>query len=370
MADPVNNLEIEDVLSSIRRLVSDEARTPIREVETPDTSEGDLSVSPQEFEIKEENVAEAAESEEQSQTPALVLTAALRVEEPESDAVVATEEATPETQERKPLLILRNERASFEPEIEAIDPVVETAELDGTLEFATPLPDDLQPEDETTEVEDLQHQASENVEAAAEPSTEEPDDAFEATNFEAEDEADEAQAAVDQEADQASAVEANEQNEEQLSIGEKIAALEALINNAPTEFEPDGAEDGANAARFENALPWEDNFEPVDVPTGVDFPDPDEESQKAEFDDAAVAFQKAHEEAVQEAQAETEANVAETLLDDEDLGAVLDEEALRDMVAEIVRQELQGPLGERITRNVRKLVRREIHRALAEHDLG
>ena len=44
--------------------------------------------------------------------------------------------------------------------------------------------------------------------------------------------------------------------------------------------------------------------------------------------------------------------------------AVIDEEALRDMVSEIVRQELQGELGERITRNVRKLVRREIHRAL------
>ena len=49
--------------------------------------------------------------------------------------------------------------------------------------------------------------------------------------------------------------------------------------------------------------------------------------------------------------------------------AVLDEEALRDMVSEIVRQELQGALGERITRNVRKLVRREIHRALTSQDM-
>ena len=49
--------------------------------------------------------------------------------------------------------------------------------------------------------------------------------------------------------------------------------------------------------------------------------------------------------------------------------AVLDEETLREMVAEIVRQELQGALGERITRNVRKLVRREIHRALTSHEL-
>ena len=46
-----------------------------------------------------------------------------------------------------------------------------------------------------------------------------------------------------------------------------------------------------------------------------------------------------------------------------------DEEMLRDLVGEIVRAELQGALGERITRNVRKLVRREIHRSLASQEL-
>ena len=54
---------------------------------------------------------------------------------------------------------------------------------------------------------------------------------------------------------------------------------------------------------------------------------------------------------------------------DPDDTAFLDEAMLRDLVGEIVRQELQGALGERITRNVRKLVRREIHRALAAHEL-
>ena len=42
----------------------------------------------------------------------------------------------------------------------------------------------------------------------------------------------------------------------------------------------------------------------------------------------------------------------------------INEEVLREMVMDVVRQELQGNLGERITRNVRKMVRREIHRAL------
>jgi len=48
--------------------------------------------------------------------------------------------------------------------------------------------------------------------------------------------------------------------------------------------------------------------------------------------------------------------------------SILDEETLRDLVSEMVREELQGELGDRITRNVRKLVRREIQRALASRE--
>lgn len=49
--------------------------------------------------------------------------------------------------------------------------------------------------------------------------------------------------------------------------------------------------------------------------------------------------------------------------------AGLDEDMLRDLIVDVIRQELQGVMGERITRNVRKLVRREIHRILAAQDL-
>lgn len=52
-----------------------------------------------------------------------------------------------------------------------------------------------------------------------------------------------------------------------------------------------------------------------------------------------------------------------------DLSASLTgDEALRDLISEIVRQELAGDLGERITRNVRKLVRREIRQMLASDE--
>lgn len=49
-------------------------------------------------------------------------------------------------------------------------------------------------------------------------------------------------------------------------------------------------------------------------------------------------------------------------------GIEIDEDRLRAIVAELLRDELQGPLGEKITRNIRKLVRREIERALAVRD--
>lgn len=58
---------------------------------------------------------------------------------------------------------------------------------------------------------------------------------------------------------------------------------------------------------------------------------------------------------------------AEPGLFDGDETAV-DEELLRDIVREIIREELAGTLGERITRNVRKLVRVEINRALTARE--
>jgi hypothetical protein len=62
-------------------------------------------------------------------------------------------------------------------------------------------------------------------------------------------------------------------------------------------------------------------------------------------------------------------------LNEDDIGIAdaglteLDEGMLRDIVRDIIREELHGALGERITRNVRKLVRAEINRAMTTRDL-
>jgi len=69
-----------------------------------------------------------------------------------------------------------------------------------------------------------------------------------------------------------------------------------------------------------------------------------------------------------EAHDAAEATTAPNLFAEGSGATMLDEEALRDLVAELIRQELQGRLGERITQNVRKLVRREIQRALVSRE--
>ena len=49
---------------------------------------------------------------------------------------------------------------------------------------------------------------------------------------------------------------------------------------------------------------------------------------------------------------------------------ILDEDSLRAVINAIVREELQGELGERINRNLRKLVRQEIGQILEEQRKG
>jgi hypothetical protein len=65
---------------------------------------------------------------------------------------------------------------------------------------------------------------------------------------------------------------------------------------------------------------------------------------------------------------EDEIEEASTINFTEEDSSMLDEDSLRDLVSDMVREELQGELGDRITRNVRKLVRREIQRALASRE--
>ena len=330
MSDPVTNIEIEDVLSSIRRLVSDEARAAERGEKEPSFSS---NVPPQSVELEEEKSDEVMEATAPKAAPALVLTAALRI--------------VPEHQNTAEKADLENSELEDE----------------GASDDDTLILTQVHSDDDTAQVFVEEAEAEQNV--ADDHAVDTTEDTHESeVNAQEEHDAPAPEIRDDAEADSEDAT-----PEEPFTIKDKIAALEALISGTDSEFEPDGAEQGGNAARRLQSLPWEDSSPSHSgLQTGA-LPDPEIASQAAAFHDTATAFERAHTEAVETAQAELSTNASETLLENEEIASVVDEEALRDMVSEIVRQELQGPLGERITRNVRKLVRREIYRALAANEL-
>ncbi|RVT85518.1 hypothetical protein DXV76_07090 [Rhodobacteraceae bacterium CCMM004] len=184
-----------------------------------------------------------------------------------------------------------------------------------------------------------------------------------------------------------------------MSLEARIAELEAAVTAQRQLFEPDGSEDQAQHRPTE--IPLLADVEDDDDPRREDAADgaeaADVESDAAEVDIGAFvaeAGQGADDASAQAEVAETDS--AEDVGEGsgmpprpsnleylsgtrppqakpsppqwDDAETVLDEAALRDLVAEIVREELQGALGERITRNVRKLVRREIMRAVSIRD--
>lgn len=83
-----------------------------------------------------------------------------------------------------------------------------------------------------------------------------------------------------------------------------------------------------------------------------------QEKPKADTEEIVMPYDIEDDEATLQSKAEQPAN-----------GQFIDEETIREIVSEMVRAELQGDLGNRITRNVRKLVRREIHHALTTREL-
>lgn len=91
----------------------------------------------------------------------------------------------------------------------------------------------------------------------------------------------------------------------------------------------------------------EADAEPLPEPVGADLPSEDDLTAEERDVDGAE-----------------ESDLFDPLAD-----ADFDIDTLRDMVAEIVRDELRGTLGERITRNLRGLVRREIERVLIAEGL-
>ena len=299
MSDPVTNAQIEDVLSSIRRLVSDDGRFADPAAEAESTVDIRSDPAP-------------------AKPDRLVLTPALRVTDAESPAQGAEEAVTPPTDATE------------------ADPAPWSAP-DATLFAAV---GEEPPEEETPEEETSVDDEAAAIAASAGPAGDLDPPHLDAT--ETDDDAASTDDAVDGtgqipdhgawdgfDGDEAEIPDQtptfHSTRAENLSA--KIEALEAVIGRTRDQWEPDGTSDDAYAGTPVEGIGW-------------------------------------HE--VEEVGADAAAEASDDLASDE---AVIDEDSLRELVAEIVREELQGALGERITRNVRKLVRREIHRVLAAQDL-
>ena len=145
----------------------------------------------------------------------------------------------------------------------------------------------------------------------------------------------------------------------------RVAALAAAVAGRGGEFEPDEGDESLTAQNA--SLQWEDHISEQEA----DFSGAEAEASDVASDTNVEPFMSAGvgteaEMTDDDSGANYEPAAPVTASDEE---GFLDEDALREMVSEIVRQELQGALGERITRNVRKLVRREIQRALTSQTL-
>ena len=159
-----------------------------------------------------------------------------------------------------------------------------------------------------------------------------------------------------------------------LGLEAQAAEFEAAVAGRDDQWEPDGTSDDALAGRPVPPLDWHDVSEDSDQDADEDdlSAEPDWDAQDSGSVDPAEDWEDV---SSHEAHGRFDETLTDNSGDDEDEPqglsldeSMLDEDSLRDLVSEIVRQELQGALGERITRNVRKLVRREIHRALTSQD--
>lgn len=156
-------------------------------------------------------------------------------------------------------------------------------------------------------------------------------------------------------------------------LEDRVAELEIAVDKSREEWEPDGSETDGDEIPVRHIFASTRVTEHGEATSDVVSVFADSVPEQAEFSprsdvsvDVSDTAENVHAammpEGAEEAISPPEPAQSDNSLSDDQL---LDEEALRDMVADIVRQELQGSLGERITRNVRRMVRREIQRSMA-----
>ncbi|WP_039159624.1 hypothetical protein [Leisingera sp. ANG-M1] len=361
MSDPVTHAEIEDVLSSIRRLVSDDNRSQPAAPEPAARLVLTPALRVQEPEDLDQDDAPAEQPEPETGSGA----AAGSVPEAAEAGFAGDSEETAE--QSSPVDGEAEETARAEAALEAEPPIAFRHRSADQLE-ETAGPEDAGQEEGSAP--DVPVQEPEQDPAAADAPWSDP----QATLYGAA--ADAAQLKGSSSGAEAAEAEPEENaataGARAASVVRKIAELEARSggagNTARQHWEPDSQTEAPFAGTGADTIEWRDEplsarrMAPSEAP-GINESPADGAAASGPGGAAGESPESAEtvvEAAFTGAALEAMAEAGDTYLD---------EDSLRDLVASIVREELQGPLGERITRNVRKLVRREIHRALAAHDL-
>jgi hypothetical protein len=315
MSEPKSNGEIEDVLSSIRRLVAEEGkpRAPV-----PPAAEGGKLILTPALRV----VADAEEAEPPADAEATVVLPSA-APEPVPEPVPVAGEASPPDLVASIGAATDLDAREWESETgdawSAERDAPEVAALMRTAAIETP----LRPVPPSGAADaDPFAVAPEALVAAADP--------FEAPSAAPGDGAEARPPVVMAEGDDAWPDAARKPDDAEVSAGITHDVPQAAVAARPPE--PDPVPEAAATAQ--------QDAPPAAVPDG---------------DPSAAAF--VHPGA-------RTAGAAPPFFGLEDEDGPFDEEALRDLVREAIREELQGPLGERITRNLRKLVRAEVQRAL------
>lgn len=329
MSDPQTNVQIEDVLSSIRRLVSEEigqmpARKPVKVVREADEEK-------------------------------LVLSPTQKIAEEESEAKDDLWEATQQMAPQEPAPVWWHRETATDPEKPAEPFVLDADTMSAPAAsdqedvlVSEAVAENLSEISETMEINDLEVPEPEAADSEEDATPETLEGALLGLR-----------AARDLQDDNWEPPEGEADLEEGVQFGSMPwddAETETTYEDEPIEVVGAPLDEASTVATDEiedipfRFRPGERLYERLSKSGMIAEPEPEPTFQHS---DQPTSSEPIYE--------EMSLDAGET-----DGSNIFDEDMLREMVADIVRQELQGVLGERITRNVRKLVRREIQRALSD----
>ncbi|MEL7152102.1 MAG: hypothetical protein AAGK71_15295 [Pseudomonadota bacterium] len=149
---------------------------------------------------------------------------------------------------------------------------------------------------------------------------------------------------------------------------ELTAAVRASIALDPVQDESD-AVTGDTLSPEEVKAPDPATPEPKSADAAPSKPSPETDSKPPVLDVAQAAILTARAKSLKDSAPVKKTDTTAVKKAEAALGSLADEDAMRLLVGRLIREELQGELGERLTQNVRKLVRSEIKRVLESRTL-